>query len=251
MLFSADQKNPQGSAFYTVQNDDTFYKISKYYSIALDDLIDANPESDPDNLNAGDLLYIPLSLQEVHCPTGAETYTIQDKDTIYKLSQKFNISVSTLLKANPRINPDILLTGQNICIPRLNSRYCNEIYRISFLYPSRWARINALHYEGLDGFFRISAISSMLDIEALSHKEAFHKLKPYGSQPYLESVSVADCEACIVMPSQDQPMEMKKQAALIIKYPNNLIIDSKSYTHLILWMDALHIHEIKNSIAID
>ncbi len=54
--------------------------------------------------------------QQVTCP-GGTLYSIRVGDTLYKLSQRFRISVDAIIKANPGIDPQRLQIGQQICIP--------------------------------------------------------------------------------------------------------------------------------------
>ena len=46
-----------------------------------------------------------------------QIYTIQSGDTFYKIALKFNLSLSSLIAANPRVDPNQLRTGQQIYIP--------------------------------------------------------------------------------------------------------------------------------------
>lgn len=39
-------------------------------------------------------------------------------DTIYKIAQMYNVSVNSICKANPRINPHTIAIGQIISIPQ-------------------------------------------------------------------------------------------------------------------------------------
>jgi TolB protein len=128
--------------------------------------------------------------------------------------------------------------------------YKNLSYGIELMYPTRWAMVNNLHYEGVDGFFRISTLQSDSSLEDICKREAYHKLKPYGSNPRITHTSASSLTACMVLPSIDQPMEMKKQTALVIEYPNPIMIDNKTFSHLILWTDHEHIGDIRNSINI-
>lgn len=50
------------------------------------------------------------------CPDGF-LYTIVIGDTFYSIAQDYNISVQSLINANPEIKPDKLQIGQQICIP--------------------------------------------------------------------------------------------------------------------------------------
>jgi TolB protein len=117
------------------------------------------------------------------------------------------------------------------------------------MYPTRWAKINDQHYEGVDGFFRISALKSDHKLEDICKEEAYHKLKPYGTNPEILPIMVAGYFACLVVPSSDQPMEMKNQTALIIQYPQELQINNQHYNHIIIWADKEHINDIENSLS--
>lgn len=235
---------------YTIQTNDTFYKISRFYNITLDDLIEVNPEINPDELQAGNIINLPLTSPHFSCPSISEIYTLKEGDTMYKLSQKYNIKLSTLIRSNPHINPDAPLPGQTICIPRPLNLYKNASYKVEFKYPIRWAKINDLFYEGLDGFFKISAINSDATLEQLCEKEAYHKLKPYGSHPNILKINAAETPACLIIPSSDQPNEMNGQSALILKYPNPILINNSEYTHMILWADSGHLRDIIETLSL-
>lgn len=235
---------------YIIQTNDTFYRISRYYNITLDDLIEANPGIDPDNIAAGQIVYIPITPPHFSPSSVSEVYTIKEGDTMYKLSQRFKVKLTTLIKSNPHINPDTPLAGQSICIPKPWSVYQSKTYKIEFKYPVRWARINDYFYEGLDGFFKISAISSEDSLERLCEIEAYHKLKPYGTHPSILKIEAACRNAYLIVPSADQPNEMNGQSALILKYDTPITIGSVAYNNLILWADSLHIRDILESILI-
>lgn len=52
------------------------------------------------------------------CPPGAMAYRIQTGDTLYRIAQKFDTTVQSILALNPGIVPERLFIGQIICIPR-------------------------------------------------------------------------------------------------------------------------------------
>lgn len=130
--------------------------------------------------------------------------------------------------------------------------YSNEKYMVSLQYPSNWNLNWAYHeddtrYEGEDGFFMISAISggnepNKSSIEEVYKYEAYHKLKPYGSNPKIEVLKVDGQDARLILPSDDQPQEkLGRQAALIAKYPNPIQISGYKYRYFVLWADEAHI----------
>jgi len=251
MICTTEQEASASMVFYTVRDHETLYKISQYYNIGLDDLIAANPEFDPDHLQTGDLLRIPLFLQVVDYPVNCEPYEIQEGDTLYKLSQRFNIKTNGILKSNPHINPDGLLPGQMICIPKLWSKYSNPDYNLSFMYPVRWARVNDLNYEGVDGFFRIAPLHSSDPIEEICRQEAIHKLKPYGSHPEITTAVISGHHAGIIIPSLDQHNEMKRQSAILLQLKEKISAKLHNQTHLMIWCDLAHLNDIKDSLSLE
>jgi LysM repeat protein len=240
---------PEGNS-YVVQTGDTLYAISRFYNVPLDDLIEANPDVDPEFITQGQIICIPLPAPPTNCPIGARTYVVQKGDSFYSIASKTKMRLSALLKANPNINPDALLIGQRICIPVISSTYTSEAYKVRFTYPYRWSKIDSVRYAGIDGFFQVSAISSDATLEEVCCNEAHHKLKPYGTHPTISSTDVAGQEACFIIPSTDQPLEMRGQSALIAKYVNPVEIDGTSYQYLIVRTDKNHLQDIANSLEL-
>jgi len=233
---------------YIVQEGDTLYSISRFYNISLDDLIEANPNLEPDNLLPGLEIIIPLTAQPADCPLGATTYTVQKNDTFYSIAKKFKMRLSELLKSNPNLNPDALLIGQTICLPTISSSYTNEAYRVRFRYPYLWSRFDSKRHEGIDGFFQISAISDDAAPEEICKKEAYHKLKPYGTHPTIIRTEFRGREAFFITPSSDQPKEMRGQSALIVEYPEPVEIEGNSCRYFILWTDKEHLRDIADTL---
>lgn len=56
----------------------------------------------------------PASAQE-----SGPVYIVQSGDTLLRIADRFNVSLSELITANPSINPDFLTEGQEIIIPGL------------------------------------------------------------------------------------------------------------------------------------
>lgn len=49
---------------------------------------------------------------------GGTIYVVRPGDTMFRIANQFNISLQTLIQANPQIsNPNVLFIGQRICIP--------------------------------------------------------------------------------------------------------------------------------------
>lgn len=127
--------------------------------------------------------------------------------------------------------------------------YSNSLYHVRFPYPAHWQKVSGERYEGKDGFFQISAISSDSRIEEVCRLEAFHPLRPYGSKPQIIMTSIQNQVACFIYPSADQPEDMKKQLALIVKYPHPIQIGETSYNYFILWADYNHINQLARQLT--
>lgn len=106
-----------------------------------------------------------------------------------------------------------------------------------------------MRYEGSDGFFQVSAISAGDSIADVCSSEAFHPLMPYGSSPRIVMMTIQNREACFIFPSADQPAEMNKQAALIVRYPRPIQIGETFYNYFILWADVNHIRQIGGQLS--
>lgn len=129
-----------------------------------------------------------------------------------------------------------------------SSEFTNETFDVNFQYPIGWKRVSDERYEGKDGFFQISALFGSEKLDEVCHAEAHQDNKPYGSNPTIEKNESSTLQSCLIMPSDDQPAEMKRQAAFIVKYPAPITIKEKTYNYFILWADKDHIKEISSTV---
>jgi LysM repeat protein len=102
---------------YTLRMGDTLYSIARQNNVPLNDLLQANPGLDPMNLYAGQVICIPAASPIATCPTGTVAYRVQSGDTLYSISQKYNIDIYALIRANPSVSPNALTVDQQICLP--------------------------------------------------------------------------------------------------------------------------------------
>lgn len=102
---------------YIVQPSDTIWLISNKFNISVDSILKANPQiADPSLIYPGQNILIPNV--ETPIPPHAKVYIVKPGDTIWLISNKFNIPVDIILKANPNItNPALIYPGQKILIP--------------------------------------------------------------------------------------------------------------------------------------
>lgn len=150
---------------------------------------------------------------------------------IIKLNRKLMIAITVIV---------LIFLGFSIYSIKENfiwKDYTNEEYQVSLKYPADWKPNPKYYdrYEGEEGFFQISAVSGEgLPIDKVTEFDAYHKLKPYGSNPQIEELKIQGQEARLILPSSDQPEEMANHAGLIIKYPTPVKIKCSTYNYFIL-----------------
>jgi LysM repeat protein len=98
---------------YVVQPGDTVYGIASQYGIDPDRLVTVNRLSDPADIQIGQSLTLPPAGAS---PT-AQTYTVQDGDTISGIAKRFGVSVGEILFVNQLDDPDHIPQGLSLAIP--------------------------------------------------------------------------------------------------------------------------------------
>ncbi|MGM0471029.1 MAG: LysM peptidoglycan-binding domain-containing protein [Bacillota bacterium] len=155
---------PPNTVGYIVREEDTFFQLTQRFETTVPALIGANPGVDPDNLQVGQRICLPLQERFPSCPNG-NYYQIRPGDTLYEIAEKFNISVADLEEANPRLEPNNLSIGEIICVPvAVPPVECPE---------------NAVPYEvrGGDSFYSIArkfgvTVDSLIEINSEVNPEA-------------------------------------------------------------------------------
>lgn len=95
---------------HEIKEDDTLYRLSRFYQVNLEELFEKNPNVDVYNLKIGDKLCIPVK----HMP-----YIIKKGDTLDWLLEHFNIDYPTFRSANPQIQPFVMTENEVVYIPEL------------------------------------------------------------------------------------------------------------------------------------
>lgn len=104
-----------GGTLYTIIPGDSLYGLARRFNISVEDIMAANPGIDPQNLQIGSQICIPVP-PVGQCP-GGFLYVIRAGDTYYSIARQFGTVVPALIAANPGVNPDQLVIGQTICVP--------------------------------------------------------------------------------------------------------------------------------------
>jgi peptidoglycan endopeptidase LytF len=145
--------NDSGVNQYIIQEGDTMWEIANQYNINIEELMDWNPEVDPDNLFIGQVLNVPEQVRRPAdrdrrvrrdwrdrrdwryrrypvrpwvrpysrrrtCQWGTTPYYVQPGDSLYAIASRYALSVDEIIAANPYIDFNLpLRIGQMICLP--------------------------------------------------------------------------------------------------------------------------------------
>lgn len=114
----AQVSQTDNSFSHTVMRGQTLYSIASMYGVKVDDIVNLNPGSDK-QLKAGATLRIP---QQTKAADGSvqrrlHFHTIQPGETLYRITQKYQVSADVICRANPGLSAQNFRTGQVIVIP--------------------------------------------------------------------------------------------------------------------------------------
>lgn len=133
--------------------------------------------------------------------------------------------------------------------------YASQTYHVTLQYPAHWQPVEGYEerYGGPDGFFQVSAGFSrgLVKMDEACDQLVYHKLKPYGSFPQVKRLRVEGQEACLILPSDDQPQGMANEAALVVRYPRPVGIRGELYSYFILAADVGHIRHIAETVSFE
>ena len=111
----SEEEIPNDNNVYIVQKGDTLYSISRKLNIPIDTLKSLN------NLNSNEI-YIgqQLILEEPEIPVEYDLYTVKKGDSLWSISQMYNIKVNDLIKLN-NLNDLTLQINQQLKVPKINN----------------------------------------------------------------------------------------------------------------------------------
>lgn len=108
---------PAGTVPYMIRAGDTLGNIAFLYNTTVQDIISVNPGINPDDLQVGRQICVPLKPQIYpSCPT-TNYYVVVEGDSLESIAEYFNISSLMLLYSNYGIDPNDLYVDQVLCIP--------------------------------------------------------------------------------------------------------------------------------------
>ena len=109
-------KEETNNPIYIVQPGDTLYSISKNNNISIDDIIKINNLNNS-NLSIGQELYLPSINEEIE-EQEYDIYTVKKGDSLWKISQTYNITVPELININ-NLSDLNLQVNQKLLVPKI------------------------------------------------------------------------------------------------------------------------------------
>ena len=104
---------------YTVVSGDALWKISSKFSVPVQQIKDYN-QLDSSLINVNQKLKIPVSETTKLTPPVEVIHFIKSGDTIWKLSNRYGVSIKTILDRNGLSESSTLFIDQKINIPISN-----------------------------------------------------------------------------------------------------------------------------------
>ena len=101
---------------YTIRPGDTLFSLARTLGFSVQAILAANPGINPNALQVGQILGLPTG-GTVSCPNRT-IYQVQPGDTLYGIARRFDITLDSILRANPGLSTNsIIFPGQPLCIP--------------------------------------------------------------------------------------------------------------------------------------
>ncbi|WP_407270794.1 LysM peptidoglycan-binding domain-containing protein [Radiobacillus sp. PE A8.2] len=250
----------ENGKFYFIQAGDSYYQLAVYFSLSVKQLMQANPNTDPNNLQIGQAICIPVHASYSNCTANATPYQLKQGDSFYHLSKVFQVPLEAIIQLNPHVNPNQLSVGQFICLPVKWNYYFNQYYHVAFRYPSDWQQTSyfPVRYQGESGYFEVKSIiaarpsnpSQVTSIGDLANSYATNQNNPYGKNPTVEQGTINGQSAAIIIPSNDQAEDFNGRSALILQYPRPYPIGDGISHYLLIYTNKQYVKGIASTLKL-
>ena len=96
------QRCPTGSFAYTIKSGDTLFQLARINNTTVEAIMRINPGINPNNLQIGQIICIPRGTTPPPQPSCLMDFPYNKaRDTLFRLSQQFGVSVDAIIRANP------------------------------------------------------------------------------------------------------------------------------------------------------
>lgn len=111
-----EQKTELETVYYTVQPGDTLWDIAQRHCVSIEGIVAVNYLTSKDKLSVGQRLQIPAIGGDIIKKQIIE-YTVVKGDSLWNISQKFNVKMHEIINLNQLQNVTQLSIGQKLNIP--------------------------------------------------------------------------------------------------------------------------------------
>lgn len=121
------EPNPNGNIYYIVKRGDTLSHIALWYDTTVEELVKLNNIQNPNLIYVGQRILIltsdePNKEKEI-------TYTVKRGDSLWKIANRYGVSVNSLVSLNNIQNPNLIYPGQQIQVRvSANNNQSNTVY---------------------------------------------------------------------------------------------------------------------------
>eukprot|EP00250_Pteridium_aquilinum_P013722 c21532_g1_i1 orf=489-1064(-) len=99
------QEVSRGNFYHRVMPDEDLIEVAEKFSTYPEVLMEANGVLNPVNIATGQVLWVP------------RTHPIEWGNTLWSLSHKYNVPISTIQNANGIADPDLIYAGDILVVP--------------------------------------------------------------------------------------------------------------------------------------
>jgi len=117
-LGSAEEKNgSENKIYYEVKKGDTLFKIARLYETTVEDIKKLNSLKS-NQLKPGQVLLVKIQKSDPidEAPAGYKYHIVQEGETLYRISLKYNVPLPVLKEVN-NLKDNVLFVGQRLKIP--------------------------------------------------------------------------------------------------------------------------------------
>lgn len=119
--------NGKTFVIHKVDEKETLYAISKRYGTTVEDIVKYNPQSQS-GLEIGLILKVPYVAPKINIvPKGATIHTVGEKETLYSISRKYDVTIDELKQWN-NLTDEAISIGQELVIKKKNAAKSTQPY---------------------------------------------------------------------------------------------------------------------------
>jgi len=108
---------------YTIQPGDTLDIIAARFNLTVQEIIAVNKFNHPLYLLPGQVILLPVNTDPITFLKKEFIYVAHPGNTIYSITKKFNIPMTSIIKSNKLTYPYIIYPGQKLILPEASSHF--------------------------------------------------------------------------------------------------------------------------------